>query len=67
MKMITARQMKFLSHVNREEKVEDLAATGKLAGDERKVNKRLHLCGWEFFGQHVMYCKHQRIEGLGLT
>ena len=39
MKMITVRQMKFLGHVNKKKKIEYLAMTRKLQGNEREVDK----------------------------
>ena len=39
MTMITVRQMRFLGHVNRKEKIEYLAMTEKLQGSEREVDK----------------------------
>ena len=41
--MITIRQITFLGHVNRKEKIENLAMTEKLQGNMREIDKGLHL------------------------
>ena len=41
MKMITVRQMRFLGHVNRKEKIEYLAMTGKIAGIRARGRQRM--------------------------
>ena len=40
-KMITMRQMRFLGHVNRKEKIEYLAMTGKIAGKRARGRQRM--------------------------
>ena len=40
-KMITVRQMRFLSHVNRKEEIEYLAMTGKITGKRARGRQRM--------------------------
>ena len=39
--MIAMRQMRFLGHVNRKEKIEYLAMTGKIAGKRARGRQRM--------------------------
>ena len=41
MKMISVRQMRFLGHVNENEKKEYLAMTGKIAGKRARGRQRM--------------------------
>ena len=41
MKMITVRQLRFLGHFNRKEKIEYLAMTGKIAGIRARGRQRM--------------------------
>ena len=41
MKMITVRQMRFLGQLNRKEKIEHLAMTGKIIGKQARGRQRM--------------------------